>query len=155
MSQLFKFSSCPNPIRNLDHFCAGCIFYDQCNLKVKKQQFVEIPSEKPFPKSKLVRKKRKKIKKEIKGKRRSDMPNWCENQLTVSGCYKNLEKFKKAFMGTIAKWPINERVEKLSEREIEKIKREYETPRYCFNALVPVPEDILEWIFKCRLSMVY
>lgn len=72
------------------------------------------------------------------------MPNWCENQLTVSGCYKNLEKFKKAFMGTIAKWPINERVEKLSEREIEKIKREYETPRYCFNALVPVPEDILE-----------
>ena len=75
MSQLFKFSSCPNPIRNLDHFCAGCIFYDQCNLKVKKQQFVEIPSENLFPRANL-KKKREENKKEIKGKRRSDMPNW-------------------------------------------------------------------------------
>lgn len=58
MSQLFKFSSCPNPKRNLDQFCSGCIFYNQCNLRVKRQQFVDIPSEKPFPKSKLVRKKR-------------------------------------------------------------------------------------------------
>lgn len=70
MSQSFKFRSCPNPIRNLDYFCVGCTFYDQCNLKVKRQQFVEIPSEKPFPKSKLVRKKREENKKKRSKKKK-------------------------------------------------------------------------------------
>lgn len=67
------------------------------------------------------------------------MPNWCENKLTVAGEQKNIEAFFDASTGLPADYPLTEFEKKLYpdyERPTEK--------RFCFNALVPVPGEVLE-----------
>ena len=60
------------------------------------------------------------------------MPNWCYNELTVSGSHKELERFLDASIGLPAIYPDT------------KYKAEELTPQFCFNALVPTPEEVLQ-----------
>lgn len=75
------------------------------------------------------------------------MPNWCNNMLRVHGSQEAVEAFDKAFLGSSAVWPLAEYEKhgKTEEQiaEIEQRQREQE-PQYCFNALYPVPEEVLK-----------
>jgi len=79
------------------------------------------------------------------------MPNWCENRLIVSGEPKRLKEFDEAFKGRPALWPLQEyeKLGKTEEEQIElemKYRKEWEErePVYCFNALYPVPDEVLK-----------
>ena len=65
------------------------------------------------------------------------MPNWCMNDLTVSGDAEELKRFVFATQGLPAKYPPQE-WEKSFPRE------EPKDPFFCFNALVPTPEAVLQ-----------
>lgn len=67
------------------------------------------------------------------------MPNWCMNELSVSGAAKELEKFVFATQGLPAKYPPQE----WEKDRLDNIKAP-EEPRFCFNALVPTPNAVLE-----------
>ena len=77
------------------------------------------------------------------------MPNWAENRLTVTGDPRRVAEFDKAFKGRPAAWPLQEFVkwgktpEEVAEIEVAN-QEEIETERHCFNALYPVPEEVLE-----------
>ena len=64
------------------------------------------------------------------------MPNWCMNELTVSGTAEELKRFVVSTQGFPAKYPPQE-WEKALPRE------EPKQPYFCFNALVPTPEAVL------------
>ena len=68
------------------------------------------------------------------------MPNWCTNELTISGPPKDLKRFLDACMGLPAQYPplILPNGQKLSEKPKET------EPYFCFNALIPTPKEILE-----------
>lgn len=80
------------------------------------------------------------------------MPNWCLNELVVSGEKSALESFDKAFKGRGAYWgpDILEIAKAKTEAEKKAIAtRDYKEflnrpPYYTFNALYPVPEEILK-----------
>jgi hypothetical protein len=79
------------------------------------------------------------------------MPNWCENRLIVEGAPERVRKFDKAFIGRPALWPLGEwetdgrTPEEVAELEAQKRKAwEESKPRHCFNALYPVPEEVLK-----------
>jgi len=57
------------------------------------------------------------------------MPNWCDNLLTITGEKKRLEEFDEKFKGLPVNW--NEDDEKTE-------------PKYCFNALYPVPKEVIK-----------
>lgn len=78
------------------------------------------------------------------------MPNWCENRLVVRGDPRRVEEFDRAFKGRPAPWPLAgyEKHGKTAEEVAElEAKRQQEwaeqEPVYCFNALYPVPEEVL------------
>lgn len=56
------------------------------------------------------------------------MPNWCESFLIVTGQRNEIEQFNKAFFDFPANWDSNRKLKK----------------RYSFNALYPVPQEVLE-----------
>ena len=68
------------------------------------------------------------------------MPNWCMNELRVSGSSKELKRFLDACMGLPAQYPpaILPNGQKLFESPKET------KPYFCFNALIPTPQDVLE-----------
>ena len=65
------------------------------------------------------------------------MPNWCMNELTVSGDAEELKRFVFATQGLPAKYPPQE-WEKSFPRE------EPKDAFFCFNALIPTPEAVLQ-----------
>ena len=79
------------------------------------------------------------------------MPNWVFNILRVKGSPREIKRFDDAFKGKPPQWPLQgfEKYGLTNEEVAEKImkeKREYEALEkdYCFNALFPVPDHILE-----------
>lgn len=60
------------------------------------------------------------------------MPNWCFNQLTVSGAHEELDRFLDASIGLPAIYSGTED------------DPEHLEPQFCFNALVPTPPEVLE-----------
>ena len=67
------------------------------------------------------------------------MPNWCTNELTVSGNAKEIKRFVEANMGLPAQYPLTEWEKKIvGERPAE------DTPYFTFNALIPTPKEVLE-----------
>ena len=65
------------------------------------------------------------------------MPNWCYNSLQVSGKPDDLKKFVFDTLGLPAAYPPQE-----WEKDLE---REQPTEKFfCFNALVPTPQNVLE-----------
>ena len=72
------------------------------------------------------------------------MPNWCDNTLTISGASEKLKEFKDVFKGSPVKWskedPAN--IDGIL-FEYDKIQKEQEKT-ICFNALVPVPKEMIE-----------
>lgn len=75
------------------------------------------------------------------------MPNWCENILVVTGDDTELSKFDKTFKGRPALWSLEEfelGVEDFDVAMAKKAAEWNEMPlQYTFNALYPVPEEIL------------
>lgn len=67
------------------------------------------------------------------------MPNWCMNTLTVTGKAKDLETFVFANLGLPAKYPLQE-----WEKELNLDYKEPTEPHFCFNALVPTPQSVIE-----------
>lgn len=67
------------------------------------------------------------------------MPNWCMNELSVSGEAAELEKFVFSTQGLPAQYPPQE-WEKDRFLNIQKPKETF----FCFNALVPTPESVLQ-----------
>jgi len=67
------------------------------------------------------------------------MPNWCYNELTVSGGTETLKQFLDACMGLPARYPpvILENGQTLFGPP------EYTEKRFCFNALIPTPDEVL------------
>lgn len=71
------------------------------------------------------------------------MPNWCSNHLMVSGNPKVIKQFLKANLGLPAEYPhptFSTDEEKANETE----------PRFCFNALVPTPKEVLDIGYDAR-----
>ena len=67
------------------------------------------------------------------------MPNWCMNTLTVTGKAKDLETFVFANLGVPAKYPLQE-----WEKELYPDYKEPTELHFCFNALVPTPQSVIE-----------
>ena len=67
------------------------------------------------------------------------MPNWCMNTLTVTGNAKDLETFVFANLGLPAKYPLQE-----WEKELNPDYKEPTELHFCFNALVPTPQSVIE-----------
>ena len=64
------------------------------------------------------------------------MPNWCMNELTVTGNTEELKRFVEASMGLPADYPP---------QPWEKEPRTKPTvPYFSFNALIPTPKEVLE-----------
>ena len=76
------------------------------------------------------------------------MPNWCQNRLVVRGDEQRVKEFDQAFRGRPALFPPQEF--ELQGRTMEDVaaeqKKKWEAtePSYCFNALYPVPEEVLK-----------
>ena len=89
------------------------------------------------------------------------MPNWAENVLYVRGEEDELLAFDEAFKGKPANWPPSEfeliRMTGTDEEKRKKWKEDYEKlePSYCFNALMPVPEEVLEKGFSGKRPEEY
>ncbi len=66
------------------------------------------------------------------------MPNWCMNNLTVSGNPAELKRFVESSMGFPAHYPPRE-----WEKQIQQMDPPEDTPYFCFNALVPTPPEVL------------
>jgi len=67
------------------------------------------------------------------------MPNWCENIFVVRGKAKLLAEFDEAFKGLPAKWADDNDSDPFKGNYVQR-----ENPNYCFNALYPVPEEIIK-----------
>lgn len=82
------------------------------------------------------------------------MPNWCANEVKVEGSRKRLVEFDEAFKGRPANWGADlfDMREKTPEEkvlfELEHTKKIEAIHDYCFNALVPVPQDVLDAGFQ-------
>lgn len=66
------------------------------------------------------------------------MPNWCENELHIFGKAENIKHFMEANKGLPAQY-------KLSKWETENGYTYPTEPRFCFNALVPTPPEVIEF----------
>lgn len=64
------------------------------------------------------------------------MPNWCMNELEISGDASELKRFVEMNMGLPAEYPPQPWEKEPRERPT--------TPYFCFNALVPTPKEVLE-----------
>lgn len=79
------------------------------------------------------------------------MPNWTSNVLVVKGTKERLQEFDKAFKGRGAYWkPQEYELRNKTEEEQEQYKREHRAkyeasePDYSFDALYPVPQDVID-----------
>ena len=61
------------------------------------------------------------------------MPNWCYNELHVTGDHEDLDRFLNACIGLPAEYPSTPPEELIRRKE----------PRFCFNALLPIPAEVL------------
>lgn len=68
------------------------------------------------------------------------MPNWCMNEMRISGESKELKRFLDASIGLPAKYPP---VCDLNGEHLFK-EEDATEPHFCFNALVPTPQEILD-----------
>jgi len=68
------------------------------------------------------------------------MPNWCTNLLHIYGESEDIKSFIEANMGLPACYPKTEYEEETVETE----------PRFCFNALVPTPQKVLDLGYDAR-----
>lgn len=66
------------------------------------------------------------------------MPNWCNNALKVSGKAVEVRRFAKAFIGLPARY---------------KGETMTTVPKECFNALYPVPQDVLERGYNAHVEL--
>ncbi len=67
------------------------------------------------------------------------MPNWCENTLTVSGSAPELKRFVEASMGLPARYSLTE-----WEKKAIRFRPVETAPYFCFNALIPTPQDVID-----------
>jgi hypothetical protein len=67
------------------------------------------------------------------------MPNWCNNTLQVIGPRKEVLRFMNDFKGQPTNW--NNSLEEDVESEVKAAER---PDGYCFNALLPVPEEVIK-----------
>jgi hypothetical protein len=79
------------------------------------------------------------------------MPNWCENDLVVTGPQEDLAKFELAFRGKRTYWGLSEwagtgktpeEIKELEAKEMEKA--ENAIGNYTFNGLYPIPEEVVK-----------
>jgi hypothetical protein len=97
------------------------------------------------------------------------MPNWCQDKLIISGKVKDLKRFRDNFKGKPANWELQEfdlwnLTDDQKAEAIKKNEEEYANmePTYCFNALYPVPKEILEigfdgqfyWLPKIKQQII-
>ena len=66
------------------------------------------------------------------------MPNWCFNELTVSGPADELKRFVFATQGLPAKYSLAEWEKRAGAKESPT------QPFFCFEALVPTPQSVLD-----------
>ena len=67
------------------------------------------------------------------------MPNWCMNTLNVSGGADEIKRFVFANQGLPAKYPPQE-----WEKAIAQMEPQPTESYFCFNALVPTPQEVLD-----------
>ena len=67
------------------------------------------------------------------------MPNWCMNELTVEGQANLLKHFVFSSQGLPAKYPLQE-----WEKKFYHERKEPTEHYFCFNALVPTPDAVLQ-----------
>lgn len=80
------------------------------------------------------------------------MPNWCENTLIVRSLDpKRLVEFDEAFKGKVTKWGLAEYQKyNKTEEQIAQMQLDYEKayeeaePTYSFDALYPVPQEVID-----------
>lgn len=80
------------------------------------------------------------------------MPNWCGNMLIVRSLEpKRLEEFDNAFKGKGTKWGVASwQLDRKTPEEIAEITAKYEKdyeeskPTYSFDALYPVPQEVID-----------
>lgn len=80
------------------------------------------------------------------------MPNWCGNMMIVrSSEPKRLEEFDNAFKGKGTKWGVASwQLDGKTPEEVAEIKAKYEKdyeesePTYSFDALYPVPQEVID-----------
>ena len=65
------------------------------------------------------------------------MPNWCSNELHIFGESEDIKHFMESNKGLPARY-------ELDKWEIERGYTHPKEPRFCFNALVPTPQEVLD-----------
>lgn len=70
------------------------------------------------------------------------MPNWCENQLQVTGSKSDLLWFQASVKGKHAQYVLTEAEKEMVARFGEE--KEEELYNFTFHSLVPVPEEVLQ-----------
>lgn len=65
------------------------------------------------------------------------MPNWCYNELHIEGDSDEFKRFMAASTGLPARYALNE-------WDVASGYQYPTEPRFCFNALVPTPPEVLE-----------
>lgn len=74
------------------------------------------------------------------------MPNWCSNELRISGDPEKIKSFMEANKGLPAQYVLTEWEQRAGYT--------YPTePRFCFNALVPTPQDVIELGYYAHLKL--
>lgn len=81
----------------------------------------------------------------------NQIPNWCNNRISVVGDGKRVEEFDSDFRGKRALWPPSEFETRDKKGDclkefLDQYKKEWdeEEPSHCFNALYPVPGEVLK-----------
>lgn len=70
------------------------------------------------------------------------MPNWCMNKLTVTGTPEEVKRFVFAAQGLPANYPLQD-----WEKELFSDYKVPDKPYFCFNALVPTPDSVIQMGF--------
>lgn len=73
------------------------------------------------------------------------MPNWCENQLKISGGKEEVERFQQQVKGRRAVYALSEAEKKMYETVGKAFTQETEeaTYNFTFHSLVPIPTEVL------------
>ena len=88
------------------------------------------------------------------------MPNWCDNNIEITGPEAEIARFVQNMRGHEASYPDSSSDDEWAAFDDIRKRAQYASPpdttgdikEFCMNALVPVPDDIRRFPFDCRQS---
>lgn len=86
------------------------------------------------------------------------MPNWCSNNVDITGPQAEIARFARNMRGHVASYPSHSHDDKWAAFDDIRKRAQYASPpdvtgdvrEFCMNALYPVPDDIRRFPFDCN-----